>query len=129
VHLTPGQIITSGTVYRCIPNWEGYFDYDDGVPELVLFVPRRQDDMALSAHLDEQEATRALQQPRLAGFGLCALDIETMTRVTAARVRVVAARSESARSHVRILGATDSEIRALLASIAKVIRAPKAPRL
>ena len=128
MQLTPGQIITRGTVYRRIPNWDGFFDYEDGVPDLALFVPRPQDGFALSAHLDEQEARRALQQPPHEGFGLCALDIETMVHVTAARVHVVAAPTERARSHVRILGATDSGIRALLASIAEVILAPRAPR-
>jgi len=124
----PGQEVTRGTVYRRIPNWEGFFDYEEDVPDLAVFTPRPQDQGALSAHLDQNEVLKALASPRHAGFGLLRLDIETMKRETAGRIRVeFDPRGLGSRSHVRIHGCTDDEIRALLANLAEVVHPPEQP--
>jgi hypothetical protein len=120
---TPGHEVTRGTVYRRIPNREDYFDHDEGLPDLAAFVPRPQDNNALSAHLDKDEAEAALKGP-LAGFGLCALDIGAMKDATAGRVTVEFFPTPNGRSHVRIHGCTDDEVRAILIALAEVLREP-----
>jgi hypothetical protein len=122
--LTPGREVTRGVVYRRIPNREGYFDHDEGLPDLAAFVPRPQDNQALSAHLDKEEAEAALASPALAGFGLCELDIGAMKDATAGRVTVEFFPTPNGRSHVRIHGCTDDEVRAILIALANVIREP-----
>jgi hypothetical protein len=126
--LKPGQEVTEGFVYRRIPNTETDFDYDEMLPEPSTFVPRIRDRGAISGHLDEAEAMAQLADPRHAGFGLAAFDIDTLRRESAGKARVVFDPGRRSRSHVRIYGCDDDNVRLLLATIAEMIREPGKPR-
>jgi hypothetical protein len=123
----PGQRVLAGRVYRRIPNLPTHFDYETGRPRLPAFVPRPQDRGALSAHLDAYEADAALAIPRLAAFGLCALEVEDMQARTAGQVWVEFAPTRASRSHIRIHGCADPEIQAILAELAEMIHLPMLP--
>ncbi len=120
----PEQEVTEGIACRRIPNWDGYFDHDEGVPDISAFVPsRRAPARGLSAYLDRDEALATLEEHE--GFGLVALDIEKMRTETAGRVSVRFTPTSSARSHVSILGVVDDELRLILASISEVVVPPE----
>lgn len=123
----PGQRIRAGRVYRRIPNLPTHFDYETGRPRLPAFMPRPQDNGALSAHRDFGEAEAALKQQRLSGFGLCALDVAEMEARTAGKVWVEFAPTRPSRSHVRIYGCDAPEVQAVLADLAEMVHSPRWP--
>jgi hypothetical protein len=107
-------------LFRRIPNWDGYFDYDSMRPEVAAFVPRPQDEGALSADLKINEAMAALSNPKLKGFGICAIDVVTISAQCGPEVWVEA----TGPSHVRIHGCSDPHVQAALSRIATVLRPP-----
>lgn len=93
-------------------------------------MPRPQDNGNLSAHLKEyttaDEARRNPHDLDDDSFGLCELDIETMTRATndMATVRYWPTKAAIGYAHVQILGCEDLAVCAALAAIAVVVRRP-----
>lgn len=119
------QEVVSGLLYRRIPNWEGYFDYEADRPDILTFTPRPQDAGCLSAHLDADEAAVELSLTKHRGFGLCALDIGRIKVETGGVVWVEPAPSARARSHVRVHNCDSIEVQEKLARIAQIARRPE----
>ena len=118
----PGDEVPEGRVYRRIPNYGTYFDYDNEMVHVSLFVPRPQDKGVLSAFLGREDAIASLTLPLHEGFGLCALDVATMRALTddQARIEFAPTAGPFGATHVRILGCAIEEVRDILALIAEV---------
>jgi len=109
-------------VYRRIPNYGTYFDYDNELVHVSLFVPRPKDKGVLSALLSRADAIASLDLPRHEGFGLCVLDIAEMRAMTDEQARIEFAPTPGplGTSHVKIMGCLVEEVREILALIAVV---------
>jgi len=82
----PRQSITEGTVYRRIPDWPSHFDHATRRATYLAFMPRRQDQGAVSLLLKglvtEDEAGRNPRNPSDRTFGLCELDVAEVREIT-----------------------------------------------
>ena len=118
----PGDEVREGRVYRRIPNYGTYFDYENEMVHVSLFVPRPRDKGVLSAFLNRADAIASLECPEHAGFGLCGLEIAAMRELTAeqARIEFAPTLSPFGASHVKILGCLVEEVREALSLIAEV---------
>ena len=118
----PGDDVPEGRVYRRIPNYGTYFDYDNEMVHVSLFVPRPRDKGFLSAFLNRADAIASLELPQHDGFGLCVLDIATMRALTDEQARIEFAPTPwpLGASHVKIIGCMVEEVREILALIAVV---------
>ena len=121
----PRQRITEGTVYRRIPDWPSHFDQATRRATYLAFVPRRQDQGAVSLLLKglvtEDEARRNPRNPSDRTVGLCELDVAEVREITAGRVSFEAV---SGQPHVWMYGCDDVALAALVATRARVIRPP-----
>lgn len=111
--------LSAGVVYRRIPNRRTHFDEDAGRPERGAFEPRPSDNNGLSVDVDRSAAESKLQQ--YPGFGLCALDIAEIKRVTGGSAWVAKPLSGS---HTRIENCDREEVQLALANIATVVIPP-----
>ena len=121
----PRQSITEGTVYRRIPDWPSHFDHATRRATYLAFMPRRQDQGAVSLLLKglvtEDEAGRNPRNPSDRTFGLCELDVAEVREITGGRVSFEAVPGQP---HVWMYGCDDVALAALIATRARVIRPP-----
>jgi hypothetical protein len=127
------QQITTGSIYRRIPNLPGFFDHEKNCAMLLSFRASDRDRKAggmsalLTDYVSPEEARTNPHNPEDRTFGLCRLDIATILDATKGAVTVTynPRSTPLGHAHVQIRGCDDSEeLQQLLAVLATVIRAP-----
>ena len=114
-----GQPITTGALYRLVPNWLGFWEYDAGRPSPRAF-RKDPDDDGVSMYLKGPMAQDELER-RLPDYAICELDIEVLCREG---LSVIYDGTVGDEAHVLVRGVTKSKAKALARRLAKIMREP-----
>jgi hypothetical protein len=73
-----GEEIEAGHLYRTVPNWDGYWDYERNVPEPRAF--RKDGDVGVSMVVAERLSIAEMftRKPKLGPFAVCEFVIEEL---------------------------------------------------
>lgn len=73
-----GEAVESGSLYRLIPNWSGYWDYERGMPEARAF--RKDGDLGVSMLVAQRITPEQIFaiKPWLQEFAICEIVIEAL---------------------------------------------------
>jgi hypothetical protein len=74
----PGNEVTTGTLYRLVPNWDTHWNYEAGLPEPRAF--RKDGDIGVSMVRSDRITPDGIfeKKPTLANFAVCEISIEDL---------------------------------------------------